>query len=52
MRRVVPYWQQEIMPEVEAGKTVLVVAHENSLRGIIKMLDRISDQGFKCYMQL
>jgi len=45
MRRVIPYWQQEIVPEVEAGRSVLVVAHENSLRGIIKLLDKIGDQG-------
>jgi 2,3-bisphosphoglycerate-dependent phosphoglycerate mutase len=41
--RAVPYYEQEIAPALAAGKRVLVVAHGNSLRGIIKYLSDISD---------
>ena len=42
--RVVPYWQMEIAPQVRAGKQVIIVAHGNSLRALIKHLDRVSDE--------
>jgi 2,3-bisphosphoglycerate-dependent phosphoglycerate mutase len=41
--RVVPYWESRIAPELQAGKNVLVVAHGNSLRALVKMLDDMSD---------
>jgi 2,3-bisphosphoglycerate-dependent phosphoglycerate mutase len=41
--RVVPYWEQVIAPRVAAGERVLVAAHGNSLRGLVKYLDGISD---------
>jgi 2,3-bisphosphoglycerate-dependent phosphoglycerate mutase len=41
--RTLPYWEQSIAPELRAGKRVIVAAHGNSLRGLIKHLDRISD---------
>lgn len=41
--RAVPYYEQEIAPALTAGKRVLVVAHGNSLRGIIKYLSNIGD---------
>jgi 2,3-bisphosphoglycerate-dependent phosphoglycerate mutase len=41
--RVIPYWQGTIAPEVRAGKRVLVAAHGNSLRALIKHLDGVSD---------
>jgi 2,3-bisphosphoglycerate-dependent phosphoglycerate mutase len=41
--RVVPYWQMEIAPQVRAGKVVIIAAHGNSLRALIKHLDHISD---------
>jgi 2,3-bisphosphoglycerate-dependent phosphoglycerate mutase len=41
--RAVPYYEAEIAPALAAGKRVLVSAHGNSLRGIIKYLSRISD---------
>jgi 2,3-bisphosphoglycerate-dependent phosphoglycerate mutase len=41
--RAVPYYEQEIAPALKSGKRVLVVAHGNSLRGIIKYLSNISD---------
>jgi 2,3-bisphosphoglycerate-dependent phosphoglycerate mutase len=42
--RVVPYWEQEIAPQVKAGKRVLIAAHGNSLRALVKHLDGISDE--------
>ena len=41
--RVVPYWQSAIAPAIRAGKRVLVAAHGNSLRALVKHLDEISD---------
>ena len=41
--RVVPYWQIEIAPQVRAGKQVIIAAHGNSLRALIKHLDHVSD---------
>jgi 2,3-bisphosphoglycerate-dependent phosphoglycerate mutase len=45
VRRVVPYWSRVIAPQVSAGRSVLVVAHGNSLRALIKHLDNVSDEG-------
>lgn len=42
--RTVPYLMEKILPEVYAGKNVLVSAHGNSLRGIVKHIEHISDQ--------
>jgi 2,3-bisphosphoglycerate-dependent phosphoglycerate mutase len=42
--RAVPYYEAEIAPALRAGKRVLVSAHGNSLRGIIKYLSNIGDQ--------
>lgn len=41
--RVIPYWQDSIAPVLLSGKNALVVAHGNSLRGLIKYLENISD---------
>jgi 2,3-bisphosphoglycerate-dependent phosphoglycerate mutase len=38
-----PAWDEEIAPAIRAGKKILISAHGNSLRAIIKMLDNISD---------
>jgi 2,3-bisphosphoglycerate-dependent phosphoglycerate mutase len=43
VERVVPYWESVIAPTVRAGKRVLVAAHGNSLRALVKHLDGISD---------
>jgi 2,3-bisphosphoglycerate-dependent phosphoglycerate mutase len=43
VERMLPYWFEEIVPELEAGKTVLVVAHGNSLRALVKHLDDVSE---------
>ena len=42
--RFLPYWQETIAPQVKAGKRVLIVAHGNSLRALVKHLDRLSDE--------
>jgi 2,3-bisphosphoglycerate-dependent phosphoglycerate mutase len=42
--RVVPYWEQVIAPTVRSGKRVLITAHGNSLRALVKYLDDISDE--------
>ncbi|MEL5992411.1 phosphoglyceromutase [Microbacterium phosphatis] len=42
--RMLPYWEAEIVPDLQAGKTVLVTAHGNSLRALVKHLDGISDE--------
>lgn len=44
INRVVDYWNSDIEPEILMGKRVIVVAHGNSLRGLIKYLDNISDE--------
>ena len=41
--RLLPYWEAEIKPDLASGQTVLVTAHGNSLRGLVKHLDKISD---------
>ena len=41
--RMLPYWQSDIAPDLAAGRTVLVTAHGNSLRALVKHLDGISD---------
>jgi 2,3-bisphosphoglycerate-dependent phosphoglycerate mutase len=41
--RMLPYWESEIVPDIKAGKTVLITAHGNSLRALIKHLDNIPD---------
>jgi 2,3-bisphosphoglycerate-dependent phosphoglycerate mutase len=42
--RVVPYWESAIAPAIRSGKRVLVAAHGNSLRALVKYLDNISDE--------
>src|ERR1700761_8126342 len=41
--RMLPYWYDAIVPDLAAGRTTLVVAHGNSLRALVKHLDKISD---------
>jgi 2,3-bisphosphoglycerate-dependent phosphoglycerate mutase len=41
--RVLPYWNQTIAPDMRAGKRVLVAAHGNSIRALVKYLDKVSD---------
>ena len=44
VKRFIPYYQEEIEPRVKRGETVLVAAHGNSLRALVKHLDNISDE--------
>jgi 2,3-bisphosphoglycerate-dependent phosphoglycerate mutase len=44
VERVVPYFQQEIMPKIAAGRRLIIAAHGNSLRALVKYLDSISDE--------
>ena len=42
--RMMPYWNESIIPDLKSGKRVLVTAHGNSLRALVKHLDGISDE--------
>jgi 2,3-bisphosphoglycerate-dependent phosphoglycerate mutase len=42
--RLLPYWNDAVVPDLTSGRTVLVAAHGNSLRAIVKHLDQISDE--------
>jgi 2,3-bisphosphoglycerate-dependent phosphoglycerate mutase len=44
VERFLPYWRDTIAPTVRAGRRVLIVAHGNSLRALVKHLDRLSDE--------
>jgi 2,3-bisphosphoglycerate-dependent phosphoglycerate mutase len=41
--RVVPYWMDTIVPEIKGGKQVIISAHGNSIRALVKYLDHVSD---------
>jgi 2,3-bisphosphoglycerate-dependent phosphoglycerate mutase len=43
IKRVLPYWENEIVPQIKKGKKVIVAASGNSLRSLIKYIDNISD---------
>ena len=42
--RVIPYYKKHLLPELKSGKNILVAAHGNSLRALVKYLDHISDK--------
>ncbi len=44
VERFVPYYENAIVPDLKAGKTVLIAAHGNSLRALVKYLDGMSDE--------
>ena len=44
VERFLPYWEETISPNVKNGKKVMIVAHGNSLRALVKHLDKISDE--------
>jgi 2,3-bisphosphoglycerate-dependent phosphoglycerate mutase len=44
LERMLPFWLSDIQPDLKSGKTVLVTAHGNSLRALVKHLDGISDE--------
>ena len=44
MNRVLPYWHETIASVIQSGKKVVISAHGNSLRALVKYLDNISDE--------
>jgi 2,3-bisphosphoglycerate-dependent phosphoglycerate mutase len=44
VNRVVPYWNDEIVPEIKKGKKIIIAASGNSLRALVKYIDNISDK--------
>ena len=42
--RFLPHWNSTIAPAVQAGKRVIIAAHGNSIRALVKYLDKVSDQ--------
>jgi 2,3-bisphosphoglycerate-dependent phosphoglycerate mutase len=42
--RVLPYWNEKIVPEIKSGKNIIITAHGNSLRALVKHLDDVSDE--------
>lgn len=44
VERVIPYWNETVVPSMRAGRRVLIAAHGNSLRALVKYLDGISDE--------
>ncbi|KAG5880665.1 hypothetical protein JTB14_037564 [Gonioctena quinquepunctata] len=44
IERTLPFWDETIVPEIKAGKSILIAAHGNSLRGIVKHLDQMSNE--------
>ena len=44
LERALPYWHSDIVPDLQKGKTVLVAAHGNSIRAIVKYLDDVDDE--------
>ena len=42
--RVIPYWRGVIVPEIQAGKKILIAAHGNSLRALVKHLDNLTEE--------
>lgn len=44
LERLLPFWNDVIVPDIKSGKTIMIAAHGNSLRAIVKHLDGISDE--------
>jgi 2,3-bisphosphoglycerate-dependent phosphoglycerate mutase len=44
MDRTLPLWYDRILPDLQAGRTVMIVAHANSLRGIVKHIEQLSTE--------
>ncbi|KAH0956338.1 hypothetical protein HN011_008452 [Eciton burchellii] len=44
IERTLPYWNQTIIPQLKEGKRIIIAAHGNSLRGIVKHLDQLSNE--------
>jgi len=48
-QRVIPYWQKEIVPHILGGKKIIISAHGNTLRGLVKYLDKMSDEAIESF---
>ena len=44
IKRTLPYWNNVIVPQIKAGKKIIIAAHGNSLRGVVKHLKNMSDE--------
>ena len=44
VERFLPYWRQAVVPTIQAGQKIIIAAHGNSLRALVKYLDEISDE--------
>ncbi len=44
VERVTPFWESEIAPRIKSGKRVIIAAHGNSIRAMVKFLDQVADQ--------
>ena len=44
MDRFLPYWHETIAPEIKAGQRIIIAAHGNSLRALVKYLDDLSEE--------
>lgn len=44
IERVLPYWQESVLPAVKAGRHCIIVGHGNSIRALVKILDEISNE--------
>lgn len=44
VERFLPYWNETIVPEIKTGKRILICAHGNSLRALVKYVDKVSDE--------
>jgi len=51
VKRTVPFWQQDVEPRIKNGETILCVAHGTSLRGVVKHIEKISDEAI-CKLDL
>ena len=51
IKRTLPYWNDVIVPEIKSGKKMIIAAHGNSLRGIVKHLDNMSEGKFLVKLQ-
>jgi len=45
IERTLPFWNDVVVPQIKQGKRILIAAHGNSLRGVVKHLDQITDEG-------
>ena len=52
IKRTLPYWNDVIVPEIKSGKKMIIAAHGNSLRGIVKHLDNMSEGKFQLKLQI